>query len=485
MASVKLAIIAAKATRKILRLFGKGATTLPGKVAIKLCPKTIELLSKDKKIITITGTNGKTTTSHMISEMLSSIGFDVINNISGANLASGVATTLICGRDEIKKSSEERARGEVVYVLETDEAAFAKIAGSLQPQVSVVTNLFRDQLDRYGELTHTRDCIADGIDKTKATLVVNSDDSLVASLGKSREDRTVFFGMDAKAMYRNNVKYPENKGILPASPDAVYCPECKVRYEYDARSFSHLGVFKCPKCGFSRPKPRFAVKYDLVTSPTDPDYSFVMRDDKRDDEKELKLKIPGTHNLYNTCAAISAVTVFLEKQKADSSQENAFEKACEAEAQVKAAFGRMEKFEVNGKKVCILLVKNPTGLDRSLSFVANARDAGGLFLLLNSNIADGKDVSWIWDVDFESKSDKLPSKLYVSGQRWADMLLRVNYAGRDDASYASMDEVKKLFDKAVGECQEGKCLYILPNYTSMLSLRAMLVKQYGLKDFWK
>ena len=164
MLRTNFATFAARFTRKSLRLLGKGATTLPGKIALKISPSVIKDFSKDKNIITITGTNGKTTSSHMISEMLSSMGYDVINNISGANLASGIATTLIC-----EKGS---GKGKKVYVLETDEAAFAKIAGDLNPKVSVVTNLFRDQLDRYGELTYTRDCIANGIDKTDAKLIL-------------------------------------------------------------------------------------------------------------------------------------------------------------------------------------------------------------------------------------------------------------------------------------------------------------------------
>ena len=162
----------AKIARTVLRLLGKGATTLPGKLALRIDPNIISKEASGKNIITVTGTNGKTTTSHMISDMLTGLGYDVINNISGANLASGIATTLICGKDEIKRSGKG-SKG-LIYVLETDEAAFAKIAGDLDPKVSVVTNLFRDQLDRYGELTHTRDLIAGGIDRTRAKLIINS-----------------------------------------------------------------------------------------------------------------------------------------------------------------------------------------------------------------------------------------------------------------------------------------------------------------------
>lgn len=480
----KLAVMAAILTRKTLRLMGKGATTLPGKIAIKISPSVIKERAQGKNIITITGTNGKTTTSHMISDMLVDLGYDVINNISGANLASGIATTLICGKDEIKKAKGEY-KG-LIYVLETDEAAFAKTAESLNPKVSVVTNLFRDQLDRYGELTHTRDFISDGIKKTDAVVVLNSDDSLVASIGNGREDKSVFFGMNKDSMYENSVKYPPRKGIIPASPDAVYCPSCKVRYEYKARSFGHLGDFKCPSCGFKSPENRFSVVYDLKDSPSDDNFPFIMRDDASSKDVNMTLKVPGSHNLYNTCAAISAVSVLTEiVSKKGISEGKLFEEACDASNGVKAAFGRMEKISYKGKNICILLVKNPVGLDRSLSFVEESKDSDSLMLLLNSNIADGKDVSWIWDVDFETKIEGLPEKIYVSGQRYSDMKLRVEYAGGSVTKYADMSGAKEMLLEALDKCPEGKCVYILPNYTSMLALRAMLVNDFGLNDFWK
>lgn len=480
----KLAVITAVCTRKLLRVMGKGATTLPGKLAIKISPSVIKYKAEGKNIITITGTNGKTTTSHMISDMLQELGYDVINNISGANLASGIATTLICGKDEIKKAKGE-SKG-LIYVLETDEAAFAKTAESLNPKVSVVTNLFRDQLDRYGELTHTRDFIAAGISKTDAITVLNSDDSLVASIGKGREDKAIYFGMNKDSMLENSTKYPPRKGIIPASPDAVYCPDCKVRYEYKARSFGHLGDFKCPLCGFSSPKNRFSAIYDLKDSTSDDNFPFIMKDDVSNNEIEMTLKVPGSHNLYNTCAAISAVSVLTEivSNKGVSNGE-LFKEACSASNKVKAAFGRMEKISYKGKNICILLVKNPVGLDRSLSFVEESKDADSLMLLLNSNIADGKDVSWIWDVDFETKIEGLPKNIYVSGQRYSDMKLRVEYAGGSVLKAADMSSAKEMFLEALDNCEEGKCVYILPNYTSMLALRAMLVNDFGLNDFWK
>lgn len=473
-----IAAAAAKTVRFILRLLGKGATTLPGKIALRISPSVIADISKGKKIITVTGTNGKTTTSHMISQMLEKLGYEVINNISGANLASGIATTLICDTNSRKSNS-------TLYVLETDEAAFAKIAGDLSPYVCLVTNLFRDQLDRYGELTHTRDLISSGIDRTSATLVLNADDSLVASLGRGRESKSVFYGIDKECMLRNNNEYPDKKALIGSSSDAVFCPECSVRYEYEARSFGHLGNFRCPSCGNHSPDERFGIIYDGSISASIEDFPLTIVDHMSEIQVDTHMRIPGSHNLYNTCAAVAAVTVMCELLEGRQGCGEIFANCVKAQSSVKAAFGRMEKIEIGAKKLCILLVKNPVGLDRALSFVAQSEDAEALMLCLNSNFADGKDVSWIWDVDFESRAEDLPERIFVSGQRWGDMKLRVTYSGAKVCEADDMSHAMDMLKRALDECPDGGCVYVLPNYTSMLDLRSKLVNELGLQDFWK
>jgi UDP-N-acetylmuramyl tripeptide synthase len=188
------------------------------------------------------------------------------------------------------------------------------------------------------------------------------------------------------------------------------------------------------------------------------------------------------HNFYNSVAAVTACVIFGERT---NNPDLTMEACAGYLAQVAPAFGRMEKIPIGNKSICILLVKNPIGLDRALAFVSQAADADGLYLLLNSNIADGTDVSWIWDVDFESKS--MPDKLFVSGERYAEMLLRLVYSGihPDRISHKDMRGCAEIFDEALSSCQEGKCLYILPNYTAMLALRKILAKRYRLKDFWR
>lgn len=492
MASIRfhIAVFSAKCTHLALRLMGRGATTLPGKVAVKIDPKILKKLCEGRNCVTITGTNGKTTTTHMITDIFRNCGYTVVTNVSGANLLSGVTTSMIFGMKDMKKAEKEGRK--IICVLETDEAAYGKIACQIMPKVSVVTNLFRDQLDRFGELAHTRDLIARGLDSCEADILLNSDDSLVSELYKGREGRTIFYGLSEESMHYNNVTYPDKSGVLPASSDAEYCTGCKTKYDYTARSFGHLGAFSCKTCGKKRKDPRFFVKYDLAKNPSDEGYELSLLDagERRDEksgtgitEKRVKLPIPGMHNFYNSIAAVSACVRMGEK--IGDTEALSFEKCAAALEHVEAAFGRMEKISIGDKKICVLLVKNPVGLDRALSFVAGASDAEGIYMLLNSNIADGKDVSWIWDVDFESK--EFPEKVYVSGDRYGDMMLRILYSGVERSRIVArpMEECAALLDQAISDSTPGKCLYILPNYTSMLALRSILVKRYHLKDFWK
>ncbi|MBP5492092.1 MAG: DUF1727 domain-containing protein [Clostridiales bacterium] len=483
------AIASAKVVRAALRLFGRGATTLPGKVAVKVDPKILQKLCAGRDCVTITGTNGKTTTTHMITDIFRNCGYEVVTNVSGANLLSGVTTSMIFGLKAMKKA--EKSGKKVICVLETDEAAYGKIACQIKPKVSLVTNLFRDQLDRFGELAHTRELIAKGLDTCEADILLNSDDSLVSELYKGREGRTLFYGLSEESMHYNNVTYPDKSGVLPASSDAEYCTSCKTKYTYTARSFGHLGAFSCSKCGKTRHAPRFYVEYDLAKNPSDEGYELTLCDGKEKKEdagtvhlkQKVKLPIPGMHNFYNSIAAVAACVRMGEK--IGDNEGLSFEKCASALEHVEAAFGRMEKIAIGDKTICVLLVKNPVGLDRALSFVAGASDADGIYMLLNSNIADGKDVSWIWDVDFESKT--FPEKVYVSGDRYGDMMLRVLYSGVDRERIIAkpMEECAELLDQAISDSAVGKCLYILPNYTSMLALRSILVKRYHLKDFWK
>jgi len=445
----------ARGLRFGLRLIGRGATALPGKAALKIFPGLLASLTAGRQVFLVTGTNGKTTTVRMLCTLLQEQGYRIITNPSGANLDSGLTSTLLNHLAELRRCGKTP----LALVFEIDEAFFGKLAADLHPTVSVVTNFFRDQLDRFGELQHTRDLIARGLAATNGKVILCADDSLCASLGRGREADTLYFGMDDAAMQ-------------PQSADAIhesaYCTFCGGRYQYDGMAYGHLGRFRCPDCGYSRPAP------DLIFRPEAArPQELALRFDWHGQEAQAILPIPGIHNGYNAAAAVLAVLA----------AGLPYQPSVAALASARAAFGRMERFRVGDKDVCLILVKNPVGMDRALDFVAAAPDAGAVMMLLNANDPDGRDVSWIWDVNFESHLP--PGQIGVSGVRCHDLALRLYYAGKKAEELAVDPDHAALFDRQLTACPTGRCLYILPNYTAMLALRADLTRRYQLRDFWR
>jgi lipid II isoglutaminyl synthase (glutamine-hydrolysing) len=452
-----LAICLGRFLIMILRLLGRGATSLPGKAALLFDPLLLARLTEGRQVFLVTGTNGKTTTVRMICSLLHAHGFRTITNPSGANLDSGLTSTLLGHLQEL--GGHQKQIGPLALVFEIDEAFFGKLAKSLNPSVTVVTNFFRDQLDRFGELQHTRDLIAKGLQASHGQVVLCADDSLCASLGRDHAQGIWTFGMDPSAM-------------LPPPSDALressFCTFCGSRYQYDKMTYGHLGLFRCPGCGFCRPEP------DLVfrqTGQSTLDQTLCIQ--WHGQEASSVLPIPGLHNGYNAAGAVLAMLA----------AGLPFQSAVGALANTEAAFGRMERFQAGAREVCLILVKNPIGMDRALEFVAAAPDAGGIMFLLNSNDPDGRDVSWIWDVHFE---DHLPpGRLGVSGVRCHDMALRLYYAGKQSDELLTDADHAALFDRMLEDCPAGRCLYVLPNYTAMLALRADLARRFQLRDFWR
>lgn len=450
-----VAIHLSRVTLIALRLLGRGATALPGKVALRIDPGLLERLTAGRRVILVTGTNGKTTTVSILCSMLREAGHEIITNPSGANLDSGLTTTLVQSYRLLKKSSRLEKPLSIVY--EIDEAFFAKLAKSLNPSVCVVTNFFRDQLDRFGELRHTRDLIAAGLGETRAHFVLCADDPLCASLGDDAHE-TFYFGMSRDSMVRE----------AGGSQESTYCPFCQSPYRYEALAYGHLGRFACTGCDFAWPAADLEFRVE-ASRPQHLDLTFFSQKQKA----SSRLPIPGIHNAYNAAAALSAALVCgLPLSEAAASLKK-----------TKAAFGRMERFSVEGKDVCLILVKNPVGMDRGLEFVRRAQDCGGLYFLLNARDPDGRDVSWIWDADFEQG---LPSEtIGVSGVRRHDLALRLRYAGQS-LQHLSVDaDAMALFDRMLAACKPGQCLYVLPNYTAMLDLRKELARRYSLNQFWR
>ncbi len=453
----RTAVALGAAVLRFLRLVGKGATTLPGKTALAVDPGLLQALAADVPVACVTGTNGKTTTTRMLCAILRGRGRTVVTNRSGANLATGLATTLIESR---KRLPDPKA----VVVLEVDEAAFRRVAGPLAPRAAVVTNLFRDQLDRYGELATTLRFLSEGLDACGATLVANADDSLAASLGRGREDRALYFGFEPGAM-------------LP--PDAVrateatHCLSCGAAYVYAARTYGHLGDFACPSCGWRRPAPSVTLRGILAESPTGSRAVLACGDEAL----EAHVPVPGRYNLYNALAAVSAAVALGEP----------FAEAVRLLPDTDVGFGRMELIQADDRRIRLVLVKNPAGFDQAVDFLTSADDVGGAVFALNDGIADGTDVSWIWDADLErlAARDRVPVRVGASGTRAADMALRLSYAGVPGDRIETDPDAHALVKRMLAACPPGSCLYVLPTYTAMLALRARLAAEFGLAGFWE
>ncbi len=439
----------------LMRLAGRNATTLPGKIAFRSGKKLPAYLTAGQHVTLITGTNGKTTTARILCSIYESAGYTVISNVSGANLISGIITILMEKRPKLRPGSR--------VVLEIDEGAFGRFAGELHPSCIIVTNLFRDQLDRYGELLRTRELIMKGISLASGTkTVLCADDSLVASLFPEGSESITFFGISGDGNGSGS-----GKAAYEVSTEAGNCVFCGTMYDYSLRTYGHLGIYSCPGCGYARPDPDMRFGYAHSGN------NFYEINLPGKPEISITIPVPGEHNVYNAAAAVSAAIVTgIAASDISAGISNS-----------SAGFGRMEKFEIGGRDVCIVLVKNPVGMDRALSFLSNASDAGAVQFILNDKIADGTDVSWIWDVDFESSQIPLPC--HVSGIRAYDMALRLKYAGIDEAEIIADTDISRSFDSALLACGKDRCLYVFPNYTSLLELRSYLEKKYRLRGIWE
>lgn len=455
----RAAILTAKLAIVILRLFRSGGTSLPGKLAQRLYPQILDHLSGLFRITMITGTNGKTTTSRIVASMMEQKGLKVVANKSGANLASGITTTLI-------SALTPGGRPRVTHaLLETDEAAFRTMAPRLKPETVIVTNFFRDQLDRFGELHTTVNNVREGIAKIPgAVLILNADDSLCASLGRNVPNRVIYFGMKEGV-------YPEGNASI--NSDAAFCIQCKSRYEYSSVTFGHLGHFICPSCGYGRPHTHVEctgiLSYDNLGSTIEvsgPDMDIT-----------VKLALPGLYNIYNALAGASFGLFLGLGDKEIAAALSGFE----------CGFGRMETISVDDKELKMILVKNPTGFDQVLRYLLTQEKPCVLAFAINDKLADGTDISWLWDVNFEVlglMADRVRA-LYVSGIRAEDMAVRLKYAGIAPDRIGLEKDYHQLIQNALQLTGSQETCYILPTYTAMLDIRRILKKQFGLKEFWR
>ncbi|MEI7553995.1 MurT ligase domain-containing protein [Candidatus Chlorohelix sp.] len=457
-----LAITGGKTILEVLRLARRGGTALPGLVAHRLDPHILTGMTArfPGGSALVTGTNGKTTTTRLFSSILSSAGLKTVNNRSGSNLIRGLTSTLLSQASFTGKLEADMG------LFEVDEAVFPQATTEIMPRLVLMNNLFRDQLDRYGEIETIRQRWVAAIKKLQpgTFLVLNADDPSVAYLGKFAPEgvRVLYYGLDAPEQSREHLQH---------AVDASKCIVCATPLQYSAIYISHMGHYRCPNCDFARPVPHFTAR-EVRLEGTDGS-AFVLEFEEQ--RLDLRVGVPGLYNVYN---AIGAATACIALGIAPENIRRGLES-------FKAAFGRIERISLTqGRTLLLALVKNPVGFNEVLRMLLQSPGKLRLMALLNDLIADGRDVSWIWDVDFEILQDRV-EWLYTGGIRAYDMALRLKYAGVTPALICAEEDISRALDEAIDRLKPNETLYITPTYTAMLQLREILQKKGLVVPFWE
>jgi lipid II isoglutaminyl synthase (glutamine-hydrolysing) len=451
-------IAAARAVGGLARRAGRGGgTSLPGKVLMRLEPHAITELSArlPNGCAVISATNGKTTTAAMAASVLEHSGRTLVHNRAGANMAGGIASTLLAA------SRPGGGIGGDFGLFELDEFWLDQVAADLQPKAILLANLFRDQLDRYGEL----DTIADrwaalaARARPEVALVLNADDPLIADLGRERA-HVSYFGVEDDAM-----ALPE----MQHASDSKHCRRCGAAYVYDTVYLGHLGHYRCPACGQERPAPSIAAEEIELRGTRGA--GVTLRTSRG--SRRVELPLPGLYNVYNALGAAAlclALGVGLDDIVAGLET-------------VTAAFGRAETVTIDQLELSILLVKNPAGANEILRTLVLEDGELDVLAILNDRTADGRDVSWVWDADFEILAERV-RHVTCAGTRAAEMALRLKYAGvplqRIDVVY----DLPAALDAAVAQAPSGR-LFALPTYTALLELRDELAARGHVGQFWQ
>jgi len=447
---LELETLAARAVGTVSRAAGRGGgTTLPGKLLWKADPGAVDALATrlSSGVALVSATNGKTTTTAMAARIL---GHDhrLAWNRAGANLLSGIASALVAGR---------RAD---LGLFEVDEGALPEAIARTRPRAVSLANLFRDQLDRYGELELIAERWRDAVETlpAAATLVVNADDPVVADLADGRE-RALRFGVDDPRHARPALQH---------AADSKYCVRCGAPYEYAAAYVGHLGDYRCPACGHSRPPLDVAAREIDLNGLTGSRFRLV----SQHGDLELELSLPGLYNVYNATAAASLAFALGATPTA----------VREGLAAFSAAFGRFERIPAGTKTIVVLLIKNPAAANEALR-VLETGVPPVLVVALNDRIADGQDVSWIWDVDFEPLLPHV-GQVVASGDRAAELGVRLVYGGLPEERLEVVPELERALDRGLELVEAGTDLVVLPTYTAMLALRGILTKRGAVRPYW-
>lgn len=417
-------ILLAKTIRAAVRRAGLGSgSTWPGEIALRLDPGLLRYFaSQNRHVILIAGTNGKTTTSKMIETVLTHAGKRVVHNASGANLDNGILTVFLADAGPGGKLRSD------YFIFEVDEATVPHILKHGEPDLLVFMNLFRDQLDRYGEVDAVMEKWRTAVDHLRHTkIIINADDPHLALLGKQLKTHISYFGLNDPRLFLPKMEH---------ATDTIYCPSCGNRLTFGGVYFSHLGKWACGRCGLTHPEVQI-------------------------EAADVESPLPGVYNRYNTMAATQVCRLL---GLPDDTIKAGLKKFA-------PAFGRLERRTVHGKPVCIMLSKNPVGFNESIR-TATSLGAKTFLIALNDRIPDGTDVSWIWDVDFEL----LPpgARVVVSGDRTYDLAVRLKYSRPPQTPVVAEPDLEQAIRKVVEAAGDGETVYILPTYSAMLAVRQLI-----------
>lgn len=442
-----LAIWACKLAIFASRLLGKNGSSMPGQVALKICPNVMTLLAGQVKgdVIVVCGTNGKTTTNTLLAAMLESGGSRVVCNKLGANMIWGVCCAFCEKADLLGRLKADYA------CLEVDEASSVKVFAHIKPDYMVITNLFQDQLDRYGEVDLTVDFLRRALALSpKTQLILNGDDPVVAQLGKEK-DRICHYVCVDQAVACEQADSSESR----------FCPFCGGALTYEYHHYSQLGKFACPNCDFCRQEPDFRI-YDVDLSDG---LSFALSYGKN--MVSFNVDYRGFYNVYNIALSYSGAVLALGKAPDHQAVLSAY----------RPQTGRMESFRIGNKTVILNLAKNPAGFNQALATVMADTREKNVLIGVNDNPSDGQDISWIWSVDFEKLMHESVKHLVVTGYRADDLMLRMKHIGYTEEMQEKTRNLKEAVEKLLSG--DGEVCYALVNYTVVFTMQEILKEMEG------
>ncbi|EOT40789.1 MULTISPECIES: Mur ligase family protein [Enterococcus] len=438
-----LAIFAGKSAQWILKTFFKGGSSYPGQLALKIDPNVLDHYSDLYEVVVVTGTNGKTLTTALTVNILQQQFDEVLTNPTGANMVQGIVSTFLSAKP--KKNQKNFA------VLEIDEASLSKVTEYIKPELFVFTNIFRDQMDRYGEIYTTYRLIVEGAAQSpNAPILCNGDSPIFNSVDTVNPRK--YYGFD---------HLPDKEQMAHYNTDGVLCPQCHHILHYKMITYANLGKYYCPNCGFHRPELDY--KLTKMVSMDNTSADFII------DGQEYGIEVGGMYNVYNALAATAVAEYYdvpAEKIKAGLGYDE-------------KVFGRQEIIDIDGKKCTLVLVKNPVGLNQVIDMIGLSPYPFSLVALLNANYADGIDVSWIWDGNHEAFAQMNIPAVIAGGERHKDMALRLKVAGITDDKLTETKDLDEVIEDIKKLPTEN--VYILATYTAVLQLRKKLAEKGYIK----